>query len=278
MMDAPISANSYIYKSYELTEEEYHTYSCDICMVCHTSDVDGFITKFVNQFPENLREPVYVICQGYRSYVYETGDLFYSKEAFEQFISGSLVQHYGIMVDSATLEAFAEDMQLELNQRLFRQAIADWLIEAGYTNLKLWGDDWLKEKRYEKYAMGPAENGATLSKILQSSKIVLGNNVNGTGAAGVWETMLSGAFYMSNYVPPEEDYVDIRKDMTEGENLVIFHNKQDLLDKVAFYLSHEDERKQMAEKGTQFALEHRTYEALMKKMLCFLSEKFGSEV
>jgi hypothetical protein len=34
----------------------------------------------------------------------------------------------------------------------------------------------------------------------------------------------------------------------------------------------------MAEKGTQFALEHRTYEALMKKMLCFLSEKFGSEV
>ncbi len=118
--------------------------------------------------------------------------------------------------------------------------------------------------------MGPAQNGEILSKILQSTKIVLGNNILGTGAARAWESMLSGAFYMSNYVPPEVDIVDIRKIMREGEDLVMFHDKQDLLNKVNYYLSHETERKQMAEKGRQAALKTMTYNALMRRLLEFL--------
>ena len=97
------------------------------------------------------------------------------------------------------------------NQRLFRTTVVDWLIEAGYTNLKLWGNGWLKDPKYSKYAMGPAENGETLSKIYQASKINIGNNIMTTSAARAWECMLSGGFYMSNFIPPDADVTDIRK-------------------------------------------------------------------
>lgn len=65
--------------------------------------------------------------------------------------------------------------------------------------------------------------------------------------------MLSGAFYMSNDVPDEEDVVNIRKIMTEDKNIVFFYNRQDLLQKIDFYLTHEPERKQMIEAGRRRA-------------------------
>ncbi len=40
--------------------------------------------------------------------------------------------------------------------------------------------------------------------------------------------------------------------------------------KVNYYLSHETERKQMAEKGRQAALKTMTYNALMRRLLEFL--------
>jgi hypothetical protein len=277
VMDAPIPANQYIYQPYALSAEEKEKYSCDICMVCHAADVDGHIDEVCRSFPKEWEEPIYAVYKGYQQYAIESGTIFYGKDVFEQYLQGVFRQKFGVVLNKGPLNFLAEDMYMWFNQTVYRQALADWLIAAGYTNLKLWGNGWLKDKKYVNYAMGPAENGIVLSKILRSSKIVLGNNVNVTGSARAWETMLSGVFYMSNDVPMEEDAVDIRKMMAEGENLVMFHSRQDLLDKVAFYLSHEDERKQMAEKGRKFALEHMTYDGLMKKTLQFLSEKIGEE-
>ncbi|MGN0141580.1 MAG: glycosyltransferase [Roseburia sp.] len=273
VLEAPVPADASIYKKQKMTAKEYSTYSCDICLVCHAADVKGHIETIMEQFPEELREAIAAVYYGYKDYVYKTGEFFYSKEFFAQYVDGVFRKGFEVVILPQVLEYIAEDMYLEFNQKVFRQTIVDWLIEAGYTNIKLWGKGWLSEKKYEKYAMGVAENGKTLSKILQSSKIVLGNNVNGTGAARAWETMLSGSFYISNYIPPEEDFVNIRKIMTEGENLVMFHSKQDLLNKVDYYLNHEEERKQMAEKGTKLALQYMTFDALMQKMLCFLSKK-----
>ena len=158
-------------------------------------------------------------------------------------------------------------MYLWFNQAVYRQALADWLIDAGYKNIKLWGKDWLRNEKYKQYAMGIAENGETLSKIYQASKIVVGNNIGTTGAARVWESMLSGAFYMSNYIPPEEDAVDIRKILKVNEELVMFYDKTDFLNKVEYYLTHEKERQKMIEIGRKVALKKMTFECLMEKVV-----------
>lgn len=273
VIDAPIPANPYIYKEYTLTAAEKEEYSCDICFVCHNADVDGHIENVIKIFPEIYRKPLYEIYKGYQKHVLLTGYFFETEDECRQFLEGALQQHYGMKFFGKALNFVTEDLFLNFNEAVFRQALADWLLAAGYENIKLWGNGWKNDSKYVKYAMGPAENGETLSKIYQSSKIVVGNNFHASAAARAWESMLSGAFYMSNYIPPERDAVDIRMIMKEDEELVIFHGKEDFLNKVEYYLTHEEERIRMAEIGQKAALERMTYDILMKRVVEGLPER-----
>lgn len=267
VIDAPIPANPYIYKKYELTKQEKNSYSCDLCFVCHASDVEDYIQKSVSRYPKEFQTIFLSIFRGYQQYVLETGKFFYTEKEFQLYVSGALYQHYSINITDKLLELVAHDMHLVFNELLYRQVLVDWLLDAGYENIKLWGNGWMNDPKYEKYAMGPAENGETLSKIYQASKIVVGNNIHSTAAARAWESMLSGAFYMSNYIPPEADSVDIRKIMKIDEELVMFYGKEDFLSKVEYYLTHEEERLKMAEIGYKAASERMTYDILVKKVI-----------
>ncbi len=267
VIDAPIPADAGVYQPYQLSEAEFNQYECDICFVCHASDVKEHIDWICEDFPPEWRQRISFLYQGYQNYVNQTGELFYKIEQFIAFVDGVLKKTFGISADKEIVNYIANDMFSLLNQRIYRQCLVDWLLDAGYTNLKLWGNGWTKEEKYAKYAMGPAENGETLSKIYQASKIVLGNNVMTTAAARAWESMLSGAFYLSNYIPPEDDITDIRKIVKENEELIMFYDKEDLLRKVDYYLNHEEERKRMAEIGRKAALERMTFDKLMEKVI-----------
>lgn len=267
LIEAPIPANSYIYRPYLLTCEEREKFSCDICFVCHASDVDSYIESVVAAYPERVQDMIYALHKGYQAYVCESGKLFFSQEEFRKFIDGAMIQNFEIKVSDEYLDTMSKDMWLGFNQRVYRQALVDWIIEAGFTNLKLWGNGWKDNVKYKEYAMGPAENGEVLSKIYQSSKIVIGNNVGTSAAARAWETMLSGGFYMANYIPPEEDGVDIRKIMKVDEELVVFHEREDLIEKIQFYLTNEKERQRMSLIGHKAALERMTFDKTMQRVI-----------
>ncbi len=267
LIDAPIPANSHIYKPYHLTDMEYERYKCDICFVCHKSDVDEHISELTEYMPEFFKKTCQAVYKGYQEYVYETGTIFFEKENLTRFVEGAFRQNYNVMLTDLQLDHLVNDIYMRFNYIMFKQVLVDWLIDAGITNIKLWGNGWTTSDKYKKYAMGPAENGETLSKIYQASKIVVGNNCMSTANARVWESMLSGAFYMSNYIPPETDMVDIRKIVKVDEEVVMFYDRDDFLQKVRFYLSHEEERQKMIQVGRKVALERMTYDSLMKRVL-----------
>lgn len=273
LIDAPIPANHHVYQPYHLTEEELRTYACDICFVCHASDVDHYIIEQVKMYPEELWEAVMSIYKGYQEFACETGTFFYSQEMFESYIQGAFLQHYGKRLKEKNLKYMANDMFTWFNQRVYRQALVDWMLDAGFTNIKLWGNGWLDNEKYKPYAMGPAENGEMLSKVYQASKIVIGNNVISTGAARAWEAMLSGAFYLSNYVPPEADITDLRGVVEEQKDVIMFYDKEDLIQKLHYYLEHEEERQEMIERGRKAALEKMTFDSLMKRALHTVGER-----
>ncbi len=278
LIDAPIPANPYIYKPYELNAEEFKKYFCDICFVCHASDVENHIDTIVQDLQGRLKEAIYTVYKGYQAYIHDMGEIFYTKEIFSEYIKGGVREHFNILLNSDILEYFAKDMFENFNQRVFRQVLVDWILDAGFTNIKLWGNGWEKEEKYKAYAMGIAENGEMLSKIYQVSKIVIGNNVMTTSAARAWETMLSGGFYMSNYIPEKEDITDIRKIIDVGKDVVMFYNKEDLIKKLHYYLNHEEARKEMINRGRKAALEHMTYDILMKRVLKEVAERLeGNE-
>lgn len=273
LMDAPVPCNQTVYKPYKLDIEETSEYGCDICFVCHASDVDRYIAELVQTIPHNLRDAVVAIYKAYQQYAYETGTFFYSKDIFKQYLQGAFEQQYNWHVSKSYIEFLTEDMYLRFNQRVYRETLVDWILDAGFTNIKLWGNGWKTNSKYAPYAMGAAKNGETLSKIYQASKIVIGNNIVATAAARAWETMLSGGFYLSNYIPEVNDLSDIRKIITVGEDVVMFYDREDLLSKLHYYLEHEDARQQMIEKGRKAALEKMTFDSLMEKTLNFVAER-----
>ncbi len=271
LIDAPVPANHELYKPYMLSEDEIQSYSCDICFVCHASDVDNWVNEFFGRYsmPQEVEVISREFIEDYKTRAID-GDFLYTQDEFQEKIIDKFAEH-GLVMHEDGIRILAREMYMWLNQRVFRQCLVDWIIDAGFTNIKLWGNGWQSEPKYADFAMGPAENGETLSKIYQASKVVVGNNIMTTAAARAWESMLSGAFYLSNVIPEGADWCDIHKIMPEG-TVEYFHNREELIEKLHFYLEHDDERKRMAELGRQEALKRMTFEALMKRVLDVLPE------
>lgn len=88
---------------------------------------------------------------------------------------------------------------------------------------------------------------SSLPRIYQRSKIVIEDiapfNI-GTINLRIYEAMASGALVIANDVP---EILDVFK-----ENVIIYHNKDELNTLLEYYLAHDSEREEIALKGMQF--------------------------
>lgn len=76
----------------------------------------------------------------------------------------------------------------------------------------------------------------------------------------VYDILGAGGFCLTNY---QEDIVQLFK---AGEELVVFTNKDDMFNKVEYYLSHEKERLEIALNGRE-AVKKFSYENVLKYIL-----------
>lgn len=77
----------------------------------------------------------------------------------------------------------------------------------------------------------------------------------------VWDVLGSGGFLISNY------QMEIPEFLVPGEDLVTYGSKEELKQLIAYYLVHEDERKQIALNGYNKVKEFHTYEVRVGQML-----------
>ncbi|OQA89894.1 MAG: Spore protein YkvP [Elusimicrobia bacterium ADurb.Bin231] len=78
-----------------------------------------------------------------------------------------------------------------------------------------------------------------------------------------------GGFQISFYIEGLEHCYEI------GKEIAIFEDADDLLEKVAYYLSHENEREEIASAGYLRTLEEHTYEKRIKHMLNYAGINYG---
>ncbi len=76
-----------------------------------------------------------------------------------------------------------------------------------------------------------------------------------------FEIMGSGGFLLSNY---QADFADCYVD---GEDYVSFGSKEDMFEKIEYYLSHDKERSEIAANGLRRTAEEHTYESRIEDML-----------
>lgn len=76
----------------------------------------------------------------------------------------------------------------------------------------------------------------------------------------VIDVLGAGSFLLTNYQPEMSEY------FINGEDLVWYENTEDLLEKIAFYLSHDTQREQIAANGHDKAERFFTYENLLPEL------------
>lgn len=116
---------------------------------------------------------------------------------------------------------------------------------------------------------GPAKSMTEMPKIFHLSKI----NLNFTSKPirsglplRIWDILGAGGFVLTNYQSEIEEYFKI------GRDLETFASEAELLDKIEYYLAHEEERKAIARNGYEKAKENYSLRSRVEKMLEECSE------
>lgn len=108
-----------------------------------------------------------------------------------------------------------------------------------------------------------------MPKIFHLSKINL-NITSRTIESGlsqrIWDVLGVGGFLLTNYQPELEEYFEI------GKELEVFHNLEELEEKVSFYLEHEEQRIRIAMNGYKKV---RTFHKYSNRMETVLKEIIG---
>ena len=129
-------------------------------------------------------------------------------------------------------------------------------------SLKVWGAKWanldltcLKEHIYPK----------EYAKICYATQIILGCDYNHEiecyFSNRTWITLGCGGFLVTNYVPGLETI------FTKGVHLEWYHNHEECLDLIDYYLKHESQRRRIAMAGHEFAHFQRTYDVVIDEII-----------
>lgn len=81
-----------------------------------------------------------------------------------------------------------------------------------------------------------------------------------------WDIIGAGGFLLTNY---QEDFM---KHFEPGVDFDYFTNEQDMLQKIDYYLLHEEERKRIAENGCKKVKEYHSYDIRLKEMFQIVKE------
>ena len=108
-----------------------------------------------------------------------------------------------------------------------------------------------------------------MPKVFRESKINLNITLRSIESGiplRVLDIMGAGGFLLTNYQPEIAEY------FVNGEEVVMFESKEDMLEKIAYYLEHEEERKQIAYNGWLRVQKDFTYESQLTKILGLVEE------
>ena len=117
--------------------------------------------------------------------------------------------------------------------------------------------------------MGSVDYWSEMPKVFRESKINLNltiPNIKSGIPLRIWDVLGAKGFLLTNY------QAEIPLYFKEGEDLVCFDGIEDLKEKTAYYLSHEKERRAIAENGYQKVKKHHTYVNRIEEILKIVKE------
>lgn len=106
--------------------------------------------------------------------------------------------------------------------------------------------------------------GLEMYKILAQSKIVINRHINAAenyaNNMRLYETTGMGALLVTDMKDNLNDLFEV------GKEVVAYENEKDLIEKIQYYLAHDDEREKIAKAGQRRTLKNHTYKIRMKEL------------
>lgn len=118
----------------------------------------------------------------------------------------------------------------------------------------------------------PVQVGEATSFIYAGTKINLNialKGIEGGTTQRIMDIMGAGGFVLTNYCEETAELFE------EDKEIVMFRTLEELIQKVDYYLEHEEEREQIARAGHEKAMNDYTYEKKIKKLLDWVTEDEG---
>jgi len=136
-----------------------------------------------------------------------------------------------------------------------RAGLIKYLINSG-VNLKLISYNLNGKDKF----LGEDHN-----KLCQCSKIILGccgwADVDLANSARDFRVTAAGGFLLTEYVKGMEEFFEL------GKECVTYTTPQDCVEKINYYLAHDEERKEIAERGYQRCIKDHTFAKRFEKVL-----------
>jgi spore maturation protein CgeB len=150
---------------------------------------------------------------------------------------------------------------------VYLQDLATFLIRRIYLSvlkdlpLHIFGDRGWNEEHW----VGEVKNqyaGHSLSYDVESPYVYANSKINlnlfnvqcvNSPTIRMFDVMACGGFLLTEYRPFMDEF------FSTGEHIAVFRNPDELVEKVNYYLSHEENRNQTAKAGQEFVLNHHRY-------------------
>lgn len=182
----------------------------------------------------------------------------------DEFFSEHGMRYRGALVE------FLENKGTSLRRRFFLEALKD-------LGLHIFGDSGWNDPAFAgpltaSYAGRRLDYRSELPKLYANAKINLNIfHVQCVGAANprVYDVLACGGFLLTNSIPGLEDEFDL------GQDLAVFHTRDELREKVRYYLANPGERREIALRGQARVLAKYGYNDRMQRLLMAMSSKCG---
>ncbi len=247
-----------------MSKTDIDRYACDI------SFVGSLYTK--NAYDDSLPK-IPERFQNIFSKILEQGAFLWDgKDRVEQFLSPELI-HIVRSLCPEIFECLYECPESYYLKSLFfdrkmtqveRTLLLQLLAENHDLRLYTWDSEKVPDgvKRY------PSVDVMTESrKVFRASKINLNitlRSITSGVPARVFDIMSTGGFVLSNW---QEEIPEL---FEEGKEIATFRTPEELLEKTDYYLTHEEERKQIGINARRKIREYYTYEHQLKKIISIL--------
>lgn len=231
----------------------YHPIDCnkrfDVTYIAHQEFPDAVIAAFSDRpdsalTAEELRHRAFLrfvdslsMNEATHYFVKMNVDLLeYGREFIENFYrDASIFEPFG---------ARAIRYYYKLYDTVLRCRLLAPLVKSGI-DLKLFGKGWDRHPMFAPCAMGPVDNGEKLNRVINESRINLNLSPAISFHNKVAEVLGAGAFMLTRDIG-EHDVMPLSPAFERDTEVVLFSTGEDLVDKVRYYLDHEDEREEIA--------------------------------